>query len=168
MKRVLTVLLSFSILSTYSQNLQLVFKEQKGKLFIKDADGYLLLNAYLAGPKEKKEWQKVEEKISKDPYVKKFCFLSDNFEGERRIILIAASDEEPQFVDFLKRINIEKIKLNEKEFSIDQRKEFKEELKKLRECNKNRNERHEHKCCHRQEDFKKDSLHKCKHHQETK
>ncbi len=130
----ISLFLLFSLIA-YSQKQSVEFSIEckDGNLLKQDADVYSMGPIKISGLKSNSDYEKFEKLVKKQSIVKKFEYIPETNQKESKIAVMSFStNNDNEIESFFKTINLSKLNINDRSFTLNQKEEIKAYLKELK------------------------------------
>lgn len=136
--KTLNLTLAFFIISffVYSQKqaIDISIACKDGNLFKQDADVFSMGPFQIHGLATNKDYENFEKLVKKQSIVRKFEYINDSNQKENRSAIVSLSTNDENAIEsFFKAINLNKLNVNDKSFTLSQKEELKKYLKELKD-----------------------------------
>lgn len=136
MKTLNFALLFLFSLFAYSQkqavDISIVCKD--GNLLKQDADVFSMGPFQIQGLKSNSDYENFEKLVKKQKIVTKFEYIQDSKQKDARMAVVSFStNNDIEIESFLKNINLNKLIVNDRSFTLNQKEELKAYLKELKD-----------------------------------
>ncbi|MCX7861712.1 MAG: hypothetical protein N2449_01810 [Bacteroidales bacterium] len=128
------IIFIFTCSGVFSQKqIEFAITCQDGNLFRNDANVYSFGPFKIIGLKTKADFEQFEKQLKKQSIVTKFEYVApDNADGTKNAMLSINTNEENAIVNLFKAINLSKLTVNDRSFTIDQKEDLKAYLQELK------------------------------------